>query len=850
MTAPEALLSAEAEAGFSRPGLLPPWPAPKGDRTAALDEMRGRIAEFIGGAAHLIRARDYADRLVERALRRLDRSGRLAAQAAADPDLRIAPGLAAEALRAEAERRFRRGAIGRAKRRFGLQRLTGAAPRLQLVAPAGAGKTKAVADALRADAWLCRHAVVWIVEPSLAMGGQLQADLAALGVSATLIRGRAAPHPDDPDQKSPTRRMCERHEMAKAVSAGGLSVQTTLCAGANGVRCPVFAQCEDDGYQAQRRGGPGVYILAHEYLGLSAAPAPRPDLVVVDERHWPVLVHVDNGLHPDRLLQVPAGLTWLRFGMAEVSRYRRVAETVAEALRASGGRKMLGALRVRALARDDLMHCARLLAQLETDDATGVTPTMSDSQIASHLAVLARAEIGAMRRLFRALADEIALPRDDANGVVYDPNAAVMVDARPERQERVFVRRLRSIKVAGETPALLIDASADIDINRRLWGERLEDAGVRIERHAHVTQLTRKVFPRSVLLGFTRRGEDSRKAADRKAEAARERQAVAAVAAEAARQAGGPALLISYKATEASFQQLLAGQPVEVAHFGAVRGRNAWADCAAVIVAGREQPGPAAVEDLARALHASDPEPFAVLGEYVEQTRALRLRDGRARYEVVQVHPDPRCQRVLEQLREKEIEQAIDRVRLIHNAAPKPVFLLTSIPCDVTVDRAMTWADVRDGGSRLERAFARTGGVLPLSYSELARVFPDLWCSPKAAERDLARLPENTPAAQIRTLFGGRGYFRLRYRRPGQRGKASPAVVPLDVADPVAALFDVVGVVDILEPEPGSTPARIVLPSVAAFNAWSLLLPVGTRLAVAGQDAAPASDDGAATRAA
>ena len=48
----------------------------------------------------------------------------------------------------------------------------------------------------------------------------------------------------------------------------------------------------------------------------------------------------------------------------------------------------------------------------------------------------------------------------------------------------------------------------------------------------------------------------------------------------------------------------------------------------------------------------------------------------------------PRCQLVLEQIREREIEQLIDRLRLIHNEEPKRVFLLNRIVCDVTVSTA------------------------------------------------------------------------------------------------------------------------------------------------------------------
>ena len=66
--------------------------------------------------------------------------------------------------------------------------------------------------------------------------------------------------------------------------------------------------------------------------------------------------------------------------------------------------------------------------------------------------------------------------------------------------------------------------------------------------------------------------------------------------------------------------------------------------------------------------------------------------------------------------------QAIDRVRPIFNR--RKVFVLNNLPLDLTVDRTMTWSELRPG--KFVRAFARHG-VLPLSPSDLTRCFPDLW---------------------------------------------------------------------------------------------------------------------------
>src|SRR5688500_11666153 len=102
-------------------------------------------------------------------------------------------------------------------------------------------------------------------------------------------------------------------------------------------------------------------------------------------------------------------------------------------------------------------------------------------------------------------------------------------------------------------------------------------------------------------------------------------------------------------------------------HFAKVRGINAWEDCRTAVIVGREQVSPQRLEGMTRPFTATDPEPFQTFGGYVRQTRGRRMRDGTVQPVAVEVHPDPRCQELLEQVREAEIIQAADRVRPIFN---------------------------------------------------------------------------------------------------------------------------------------------------------------------------------------
>jgi hypothetical protein len=57
----------------------------------------------------------------------------------------------------------------------------------------------------------------------------------------------------------------------------------------------------------------------------------------------------------------------------------------------------------------------------------------------------------------------------------------------------------------------------------------------------------------------------------------------------------------------------------------------------------------------------------------------------------------------MEQIREAEMVQAIDRLRLIHSPRKKEVCILCNIPLDIPVDELVTWRELV-GDGRLTKA--------------------------------------------------------------------------------------------------------------------------------------------------
>jgi hypothetical protein len=68
------------------------------------------------------------------------------------------------------------------------------------------------------------------------------------------------------------------------------------------------------------------------------------------------------------------------------------------------------------------------------------------------------------------------------------------------------------------------------------------------------------------------------------------------------------------------------------------------------------------LEDIARAWLANDPDPFVSAPAFVHERRFQSMRDGTSVPLLVKVHPDPRVQEVLHQLREAPMQKAFNEL--------------------------------------------------------------------------------------------------------------------------------------------------------------------------------------------
>jgi hypothetical protein len=620
------------------------------------------------------------------------------------------------------------------KEQYGISNLHDA-PRLAVQAAAGLGKTMAVVHEImaRKEVWDLR---VWIMVPTIDLADRLAEQFARLSCDPTLspgpdvrvMRGRLA-QAQEVRRSHDHKTMCRKPNAADAAGRLGLNVYKTICRSAAGdcefyYHCPWIRQWQSH--------APGVCIWSHEYLHLPMmSDYPPPDIIICDESVVEVLA---GGLQfaPDRLTEPPA---WVS---GEDATNLAQCLTAIHAALAEGG-PLLTAIRAKGITRAMLTKAADLTEGSEDGD-TGITPEMLEAEAVERLNALAESEREKIARLLRQLAKEIDLPRVISHTVELQRNVPVLVDGKSERQNRVSVRWRRKVVIGRTRPLLGIDADADEEITRRLFGGQIEHVVISVRRNAVVTQCHTSNFSRQALLGFNGAAPDFNARAAQRLEKVK---LVIRKLAKSSRLLVVCPLPVRRAITGEDAPQLPLSCEYEgatISHFGRIRGVDDWKDFDACLTIGREQPPPVAVEALARSVWDDDPVPLNLSGAYSKAPRGYRMRGGARVGVEVDIHQDPRVQRVLELKRERESLQAIDRIRLVHADDIKDVFILSKLPLDIEVDRLASFSDLlRCEGTKLEQAYRRACCGLPLSVDIIIQKWPDLYPSKKACECSIYR---------------------------------------------------------------------------------------------------------------
>ena len=572
-----------------------------------------------------------------------------------------------------------------------------------------------------------------------------------------IIRGR------DTEVK-PNVQLCAKHLRARELTNAGLAVYQNLCSRSQGpnahpIRCQHFSQCK---YIDQFLSSADVYIYTHAHLALERGALEdwEPSLVVIDESFYQGLI--EEIVMPLSLLTHP--------GVPPAA--QRLCSDVAAALQID--RRLDQRFSNARGPRGELNAAIKALT-----GSPALLPTLNDAQ---QRAVLANTINFKPVRFLLSQLDKETMVRAVPRSVKYNAATGDIV-----LQHRRSITRFD--RADGTQPQIIIlDASANPLLIEPFF-QISQFLPIDLPRNAHVIQCHSTRCSTTSLVPA--KNKDPKSIAD----ATRRCADIEALIAKLARNGTkvlvvGPAAVVGNPKT--SMPSLIAVPPhCELAHFNALRGVDRWRDFDAVVLIGRNEPPAEVVENMARALFFDDPVAIQITGQWDYQVRGYRIAGSQFGVETA-VHADPRVQAILEQLRECESVQAIDRLRLVHAAKTKTVIVLSNLPLDLDVHEIRTWDELING-TRLEQAWDACGGVvLPLNPAWLAANTGGLWPTAAAAKKDVERAPRkgHFPNVIFIRKVSLSGY---RYKSPRERRWSQCLSTLTKPAQVAAALEKLIG---------------------------------------------------------
>ncbi len=349
-------------------------------------------------------------------------------------------------------------------------------------------------------------------------------------------------------------------------------------------------------------------------------------------------------------------------------------------------------------------------------------------------------------------------------------------------------------------PLLLLDASAEPDIVRKIWGgldgrSRAEvvEHVISAPRNIRVVAVVDRTYSNASIVG--RMADDDRQRAQCAQLLTKLRRAICAVSGLYGwnRVVAGANILVR----RAINTDWVGPDNVDWCHFGAMRGLDFAKNHAAAISIGRMEIPIHSVDGLAAALTYDDErpeEPFDKNGNGLddegqslrlpEQAQTLRLRNGKDAIIAVPMYEGKWARLIQKQYREEELVQFEGRLRPVYREGRAPVWFAVSsvIPDDVIVDEVICLDDLIGRHALVWSAARLTNGVIEPAV--LAKFDAAIIPTVVAASDLLKHMQLTTPGWE--TSRHGEGLDLYQWRKDG--GAWKPAFVLRYVSSPEDAL--------------------------------------------------------------
>lgn len=547
-------------------------------------------------------------------------------------------------------------------------------PVFALEAPTGLGKTKLVLDQAKVAVADGRRVAIAVGTHVLA--NELVNLLRAMGIIANSYRGLSAVDP-----RAPEFPMCRRADDAGTLRGGGGEIK---------LLCDVCEHRNICGYRHQMsfRDETEVWVIPHALLGHA-----RPkhtigpiDVLVVDENPISALLQgFDNNVPSVSLTELEYRLSQERKFWARQRLARRLEASEVGAKLKDLGRMKLKSVPTHIFWKDlpDGVVCGAL---------DGVTLDLGvgwGSRVATEILrekhKLPKNDID--QALKNAAYNERLLLEATVYKILENGGHGLRVvqmlsrDGVPER--RLEVRKKLAIPKDWRVPTLLLDATPNWEVYKQFWPiDQIEVAGAAAE-HVAIRQVTWSASKAKLSNG-----------PHAEANLAKLRRYIEARAAGCAR-----VLLVAQKAVKEALVVLGLPTHVETAHFNAIRGLDRWKDVDLLIVVGRTEAPPQAVELRAEVIFQEDVHALPAGEYYPRRCVGLTVAASEAQAPAVQAsyHPDERVEAVRWLITEAELMQAIGRGRGLRRteANPLQVDIINTVPLPLRVDEVRTWDEAK-----------------------------------------------------------------------------------------------------------------------------------------------------------
>ncbi|MEI7607265.1 MAG: DEAD/DEAH box helicase family protein, partial [Rhodospirillaceae bacterium] len=612
-------------------------------------------------------------------------------------------------------------------------------PQTGLQMAPGTGKTrkaiKIVVNAVRAN----QNFRGVIVVPNHGLADECRArvehECAAAGVAVTVevYRGTSQPDPGAPGET-----MCRRSDEVREVIAAGGSISDACGRRATGL-CPHRGGC---GYQRQLGARAQIWIVPASMLKKAIPKALKRssggvafDLVIIDEAPWLDLLAGFGPAPAAALLEDMAPAHWT--GIPEKDpldpqgRSDKIVQRVLGIIRQGASNTGAGdvldvtALRAAGLTKADCGDARARVWKMKEDLGAGERHALARASTADEVKTkLSRiAEKNRRVRMVARLLNIVELRLGGETG----PAALRRIDKTTDAGKVGAIAMKWREDIHGEwteSPVIVLDATLSESIVRA-WLPRLQ---VQPAQRLAAPNM-RVVQVENSQLGYWTIIPDKTVSKDDKDRARKNAGRVLTMANNLAQAYAGKGtgafdvLLVMPAALEAEIEALLPSR-VGTAHFGALRGLDAFGGVGALVVVSRPSPPVTAVEDMAEVIFGC--EIVRTPGRFPEPTKVRTMADGTGRTARDYEHPDPRVEAVRKAITTDELVQAVGRARPSRRTAENPVdvFVLTSavIP-DLPVNECVKLVDIwRDWADENLAQVLINRGVVPKSWEDRAAV--------------------------------------------------------------------------------------------------------------------------------